>query len=151
MGICLEAGAGVTVLAYINASFAVHGDISWWRACVFEALKAEVNIEVVNGGGAHLRLRRAPSGNLDPRLLTAQGYMRMPAKIFQDNQSAIVLANKDFSTREKTRHIGIRYYFIKDRIDGGQVEVEYMGADIMTKPLQVSLFRKLRGMLMDWE
>ena len=88
--------------------------------------------------------------------LQQQGYVSKPAKIFQDNQSTIVLANKGFSTSDKTRHIGIRYYFVKDRIDGGEVEVEYLAtdnmiADIMTKPLQGSLFRKLRGMLMNWE
>ena len=88
--------------------------------------------------------------------LQQQGYECKPAKIFQDNQSTIVLANKGFSTSDKTRHIGIRYYFVKDRIDGGEVEVEYLAtedmvADIMTKPLQGSLFRKLRNVLMNCE
>jgi hypothetical protein len=65
------------------------------------------------------------------------------------------LANKGFSTSEKTRHIAIRYFFVKDRIDAGEVVVEYlpteqMVADVMTKPLQGTLFRRLRDELMNW-
>ena len=73
-----------------------------------------------------------------------------------DNQSTIALANKGFSTSEKTRHIAIRYFFVKDRIDGGEVVIEYLPtedivADVMTKPLQGSLYRKLRSLLMNYE
>jgi hypothetical protein len=67
----------------------------------------------------------------------------------------MALANKGFSTSEKTRHIAIRFYFVKGRIDAGEVVVQYlpteaMIADILTKPLQGTLFRKLRSELMNW-
>jgi hypothetical protein len=87
--------------------------------------------------------------------LAEQGYKCEPARLFQDNQSTIALANKGFSTSEKTRHIAIRYFFVKDRIDAGEVVVEYlpteqMVANVMTKPLQGTLFRRLRDELMNW-
>jgi hypothetical protein len=49
--------------------------------------------------------------------------------------------------------VAIRYFFIKDRMDVGEVEIEYlptedMRADILTKPLQGDLFRLMRQRLM---
>jgi hypothetical protein len=49
--------------------------------------------------------------------------------------------------------VAIRYFFVKDRLDSCEVEIEYlptgdMRADIMTKPLQGDLFRKMRAELL---
>jgi hypothetical protein len=54
----------------------------------------------------------------------------------------------------KPRHIGTRYYWVNDRIVQGEVVLEYlatedMAADILTKPLQGTLFRKMRGLLLN--
>ena len=43
----------------------------------------------------------------------------------------------------------IRYFFVKDIVDVGELKIEYlptegMVADILTKPLQGALFKKLR-------
>ena len=56
--------------------------------------------------------------------------------------------------RRKTRHIHIRYFFIKDVLKRENIELvhypnERMIADYYTKPLQGSLFRKTRDILMD--
>jgi len=77
-----------------------------------------------------------------------------PATVMQDNMSTIVLGNKGRSTSAKTRHIGIRYFWVHDRIQSGEVVLEYlatedMTADILTKPLQGALFRKMRALLLD--
>ena len=53
----------------------------------------------------------------------------------------------------RTWHIAIRFYFVKDRMDRGEIAVSFvetndMVADILTKPLQVSKFRELRAKLM---
>ncbi len=84
--------------------------------------------------------------------LLAQGYNLGPAVVKQDNQSTMVLANKGRSTSSKTHHIGIRYFWVNDRIVSGDVVLEYlatkdMAADILTKPLQGILFRKMRTLL----
>ena len=81
--------------------------------------------------------------------LSAQGYTMGPAIVHQDNMSTISLAEKGRSTSNKTRHINLRYFFIQDRIAQGDIVIEYtptenMTADVLTKPLQGSLFRKLR-------
>jgi ABC-type nitrate/sulfonate/bicarbonate transport system substrate-binding protein len=64
------------------------------------------------------------------------------------------MAKKGFPQAESTRHILIRYYFIKHYIDAGEIHLEYlpteeMIADILTKPLQGSLFQKLRSKLLN--
>jgi hypothetical protein len=55
-----------------------------------------------------------------------------------------------------TRHINVRFFFVKDRVDAGELEIVYVPtedlvADIMTKPLQGSRFRALRTKLMGME
>ena len=80
----------------------------------------------------------------------------MPAAvIYQDNTSTITMAEKGRSTSDRTRHIHVRYFFIKDRIDSNELQLVYvptkdMIADILTKPLQGDLFRKLRALLLNW-
>ena len=87
--------------------------------------------------------------------LEAQGYGVKASIVYQDNQSTILLAdNGKASSGRRTRHINIRYFFIKDRIDSGEVKVEYcptkdMVADYFTKPLQGSQFIKLRNQIMN--
>ena len=53
-----------------------------------------------------------------------------------------------------TRHISIRYYFVTDRIAGGDLRVDYcptenMLVDCFTKPLQGKLFRVFRSMIIN--
>ena len=55
-----------------------------------------------------------------------------------------------------SRHINIRYFFVKDRVDSGEVKIVYcpigrMLADYFTKPLQGNLFKKFRAVIMGWE
>ena len=52
-----------------------------------------------------------------------------------------------------SRHVDIRYFFVKDRIDKGEFEVKHcptesMLADFYTKPLQGTLFKKFRDVIM---
>ena len=74
-----------------------------------------------------------------------------PIKIHEDNQGAIALAkNPEFHKR--TKHIDIRYHFVREKVEDGQVVLEYcpthdMLADIMTKPIAAPRFDILRTML----
>ena len=86
--------------------------------------------------------------------LIAQGYHLSAAVVYQDNKSTIAMANKGASTSERTRHVALRYFFVKDRIESGEVSIQYlptgeMIADLLTKPLQGSLFRRLRSELLN--
>ncbi len=86
--------------------------------------------------------------------LKGQGYKVSDNIIFQDNKSTMLLErNGKTSSSKRTKHINVRYYFITDRIAKGEVRVEWcptkdMIADFMTKPLQGSLFKKFRDVIM---
>ena len=86
----------------------------------------------------------------------AQGYAIKKNVIYQDNQSAIFMEkNGQNLCTGNSRYIHIRYYFVKDRIDKGEMRVEYcpthlMLEDFLTKPLMGGIFRKLRRVIMGY-
>jgi hypothetical protein len=87
--------------------------------------------------------------------MDAQGYGLTQTILYQDNKSAILLEkNGKLSSSKRTKHVNIRYYFIKDRIANKELSVEYcpteeMPADFFTKPLQGKLFFKFRKAIMN--
>ena len=89
--------------------------------------------------------------------LEAQGHKITNNDFEQDNVSAIRLEkNGRSSAGKKSRHIDIRYFFIKDRIRSDGINVrhcptEQMLADFLTKPLQGNLFRKFQRVLLGYQ
>ena len=85
--------------------------------------------------------------------LKEQGY-QSETTIYQDNTSAILLEkNGKESSSKRTRHINIRYFFIKDCIDKNYLKVEYCPTDDMigdfpSKPLQGKKFKKHKAFIM---
>mmetsp|Transcript_1239 Transcript_1239/g.1760 ORF Transcript_1239/g.1760 Transcript_1239/m.1760 type:complete len:229 (-) Transcript_1239:8-694(-) len=86
----------------------------------------------------------------------AQGYEVSNNIIYQDNISAICMErNGRNSCTGNSRHISIRYFFVKDRVDKGEVDIKYcpteqMLADYFTKGTQGSLFEKQKSVIMGW-
>ena len=84
-----------------------------------------------------------------------QGYNAGASVIYQDNQSAILLEeNGCLSSGKRTKHIDVRYFFIKDRISRGEIKFEHrstdhMIADFFTKPLQGKLFQEFRKKILN--
>ena len=87
--------------------------------------------------------------------LQAQGYDVRKVTLFQDNMSAMLLEqNGKWSSGKRTKHINVRYFFVKDRVDNGEVEVQHCGtndmiADFFTKPLQGAQFHKFRDEILN--
>ena len=85
-----------------------------------------------------------------------QGYEISNNILYQDNQGAILMQrNGRNSCMGNSRHINIRYFFIKDRIDKKEIAVEYcptylMAADFFTKPLQGRMFKIFRDVVMGY-
>lgn len=69
-------------------------------------------------------------------------------KIMGDNRGALALAkNPEFHSR--TKHIEIKYHFVREKVAEGLVELEWVGtadnlADGMTKPLPTAAFQAFR-------
>ena len=60
------------------------------------------------------------------------------------------------SSSKKTRHVDIRYFFVKDGVEREDIDVKYcptelMIADFFTKPLQGSKFQSMRRKIMGYE
>jgi hypothetical protein len=86
--------------------------------------------------------------------LLGQGYDVGPAVLYQDNQSTMALLKRGSAASSRSRHINIRYFWLKDRVELGELEVIYMPtedmvSDLLTKPLQGEQFRKLRAQLLN--
>jgi len=87
--------------------------------------------------------------------IQAQGYEVECVGLYQDNISTqLLIKNGNMSSGKKTKHIKVNFFFIKDRVDDGEIKVincptEEMWADVMTKPLQGTAFRVMRAELMN--
>lgn len=71
--------------------------------------------------------------------------------LYIDNKSAIDLAkNPVFHGRSK--HIDIRYYFIREYVEWGEIVIKHVKtdeqrADVLTKALSTIKFEKIRALL----
>ena len=62
--------------------------------------------------------------------IKAQGYSVEQNIVFEDNQSTMRLAvSGSLSSSKRTKHIKARYYFIKDKIDEGEVDLRFCPND----------------------
>ena len=68
-------------------------------------------------------------------------------KIHEDNQGSIALA-KNPECHKRTKHIDISYHLVREKVEDGQVMLQYcstkdMKADLMTKPISAVQFESL--------
>ena len=83
-----------------------------------------------------------------------QGYDIRNHIIYQDNESAIKMErNGRNSCTGNSRHVDIKYFWVKDCVDKKMVEIKYcptalMLADYFTKALQGNVFRRFRSVIM---
>jgi len=75
-----------------------------------------------------------------------------PMIIYEDNQGAIFLANNK-TTGQQTKHIDVRYHFICELIDNGELEIKYIRseenrADLLTKNLGEEKLTKFGKMIL---
>ena len=167
-GIILRPGAGksLQVSVYIDAAYGVHSNgKSHTGSCVvvgeiwvvhcksekqknFSKLSTEAElVALLDSYNQALHVRR---------FLEGQGYEMRPVKVYQDNLSCMALVARGRSGAEKTRHFDIRYFWVKEKVDQGEVIIEHKGttnmyANLLTKPLQGGQFEKEREMLTGWK
>ena len=72
--------------------------------------------------------------------------------LYQDNQGAIFLENNNCSN-QRSKHIDVRYHFIREQVNKKRIEIIYcptaeMIADIFTKPVNESQFKKFKNAIM---
>jgi hypothetical protein len=79
------------------------------------------------------------------------GYKLSKVSLLCDNESAIRMAD-NLVEHNRTKHIDIRYHFLRDHQQRGDIEIAYVTikeqlANIITKPLDEKTFSKLRNEL----
>ena len=162
---CLELSADLDNLRIdcsIDASFGTHADRRSHTGMTLSLGKGVVLASSRKNPGMQMSACEAELIGLSDRasicvwarkFMIAQGYRMLPATIRQDNRSTIALINNGRSQSERTRHIDIRAFWLKELIDSGEVELvwtptEDMLADMLSKPLNGSRFVTLRDRLL---
>ncbi|MGL6130278.1 MAG: Ty1/Copia family ribonuclease HI, partial [Fusobacteriaceae bacterium] len=148
---------------YVDASYGVHANL---RGHTGGGLTMGRGFPLVNSTKQKLNTRSSTESELvgvDDMMssitwtryfLKEQGYNVTDNIVYQDNKSTILLEkNGKQSSGKRTKHINVRYFFITDRIQKGEMRVEWcptqdMVADFMSKPLQGAMFKKFRDIIM---
>ena len=122
---------------------------------VFASVNLEKTISHSTAESEYKAISRAAKYVEGVRQFLEEAGFKQPAPtvIFNDNQAAIAMSKQQFCS-SSTRHMKIKYHYIRQLVKSGDVEVKYiptttMVADMMTKPLDRILFERYRKMLMD--
>jgi hypothetical protein len=159
----LDASGG-RVTASVDSAYGVHSDakshtgacISLGRGVVFATsvkqrivTKSSTEAEIVAVSDALSQILWTK------HFLDALGWNVDSAIVLdQDNKSAILAEeNGRNNSNSRMKHVKIRYFFIKQYVDDGEIIIRYMPtenitADVLTKPLQGQRFRTLRNQLL---
>ena len=152
-----------TVRIWVDASYAVHKDmkshtggvISFGRGAIMsKSSKQKINTKSSTEAELVGASDYLPHAIWAKKFMSAQGYDIEHSILYQDNQSAMKIENNGRrSCGQQSRHIDIRYFFIKDRLCTDNIKIQYcateqMLADFFTKPLQGYLFKRLCAVVM---
>jgi len=151
---------------WVDASYGVHSDMRshtgglmsfGWGAISCKSSKQNLNTKSSTEAELVGASDYLPHTIWTRLFLLEQGYAIDENIFAQDNQSAMKLEkNGQTSCGQKSRHIDIRYFFMKDRITSEHITVVYcptgqMLADFFTKLLQGALFIRFKRIIMGQE
>jgi len=160
----LSADSTSTIHWHWDASFAVHpdykshtgGTMTMGKGSIFSMSRkqklntrssTEAELVAVDDGMSQMLWTKL--------FLEGQGVKVEDNILYQDNQSAILLEkNGKASSGKRTRHLNIRYFFVTDQVEKGNLTIKFcptdeMIADYFTKPLTGERFHKLRSIIMN--
>jgi hypothetical protein len=167
-GICLRPGPmGASVRNFVDAAYGVHPDgKSHTGTCIMIGEAGPVHVRsnkqsIVTKSSTEAELVGTSDSCNEAfyirNFIIAQGTSTGPVTLYQDNLSTMALLENGKSSNIRTRHIQIRYFWTRERVDDGELEVvhlrtEEMGpANILTKPVQGAQFVLERQQLTNWE
>ena len=166
--ICLVLGKDDTdvVCWWIDASYTVHPDMRGHRG----ATMSLGNGSVFSGSWKQKLVTRSSTesevvGVFDvlpqvlwtKKFLEDQGVEVKETILYQDNMSSMLLEQNGWqSSTKRTKHMDIRYFYVREHIQSKTLSLKHcptkeMLADYFTKPLQGSLFVRLRNHIMGAE
>jgi len=163
-GLTFRGKGGVVLSVYVDASYAIHDDRkSHFGTCMFigdfsasvatKSRKAKC-MAISSTEAEYLALcEGAKLVAWARQLLSELGYPQPgPTVVYEDNQATIKMVNNG-NDKGRTKHIDVRFHYIREMIEQGQIKMEYkrtedMIADILTKASEKSVFDKLRPALL---
>ena len=152
--------------SWVDVSYGVHDDcrshtggaMSWgWGVLLTKCQKQKLNTKSSTEGEIVGLSDYLPNVIWARMFLEGQGYILSENIVYQDNMSAMKLElNGKQSSGQKTKHMNNRYFWIKDRVKSEGISIQYcpterMIADFFTKPLQGSLFKMFRNVILGYE
>jgi Reverse transcriptase (RNA-dependent DNA polymerase) len=131
----LGADSLVKMETWVDAAYAVHGDmrshtggvVSFGRGSVIsKSIKQKLNTKSSTEAEVVGASDFFPTMIWARMFLESQGYQLVENILHQDNQSAILLErNGKGSSSQKTRHIDIRFFFLKDRMTLERLQIRH--------------------------
>jgi hypothetical protein len=143
---------------YVDGSHNVHWDCTGHGGAMFtmeKGLKSIYSRKIKLNTRSSMETELLAVNMYMPKMLwslnfiQAQGYKAECMGLYQDNiSSQLLIKNGRMSSRKRTKHIKSKFFFIKDRVDIGEIKVincqtEEMWADVLAKPLQGMAFRTM--------
>jgi hypothetical protein len=162
----LEAEDKLVVRAFIDASHGVHND---GRGHQGLAITLGMGPIVVKSRKQKILCKSSTESELVAlsdyvevvewvkNFLEKQGLKTGPGKIYQDNTSTIAKVKQDaLAGKDRKVHLKRRRLLVKESVDEKIVKIFYipteaMIADVLTKPLQGRLFRRLRAAITNYD
>ena len=163
-GLCLHIGNNMQINLFADASYATHHDGKSHSGCVVKlgdatVLAASTKQRLVTKSASEAELVCACDmygrGVSVKLFVCGQGYDVSYVILHQDNTSTIKLIKNGKASSQRSRHINVKYFYLREQVENGELEVihtrtERMVADILTKPVQGKLFLKLCNMLLGY-
>ena len=153
-----------TIKWYIDVAYAVHPDMHSHTGAIMTMGKGSI-ISISSKQKVNARSSTEAEligiDDIISNVLWAKLFMESQGMkvehniIYQDNKSTIQLAeNGRHSAGKRSRHLNIKYFYITDKLEQKEMEIQYcptddMVADYNTKPLQGNKFRKFKRMIMN--
>jgi hypothetical protein len=162
VSLLLDSDSTLTVTGYCDADWGTDTDDrrSITGACFFVGgaliswmSRRQVTVALSSTESEYLALGDAMKEAIWLRGIVAEltGEKQRKVRLYGDNQGCLKLADNS-AYHSRTKHIDIRAHFLRDVINRGEVELEYvrtedMTADILTKGLgEVLHWKHLRGL-----
>lgn len=151
-----------TVTAAVDASYASYPDCKSVTGCAISlglgsvyAKSSKQKLMTKSSTEAELVAASESAGQLlwTSRFIKALDHTVSESHLLQDNQSTMTLLTNGRSTSARTKHIGVRFFFIHDHLERGEIKLVYcpsqaLVADTLTKPLQGDHFINHRDNLL---
>jgi hypothetical protein len=165
LGMNIRSAADIKMYAYIDAAYAVHPKMESHTGSIITIGRFGVSLQYKS-----LKQKLVTTSSTEAELVAIYevldfvlwmrkvleflGYPQETTTIFQDNTSTITMAHMGRgSSGSHTRHIDVKYFWIKQFIEDKTFVIEHlftdnMLADFFASPRQGQTFRKFRDIIM---